>query len=215
MLRGDVPRMIRRFFVDREAPRDIYFKVTFKRNLGWKHAMAPAYEKLKGVDIRRTLFLTLTKNPYAWLLSLYRRPYHNRHIYDSFESFLRMTWVTVGREDHKQAFLNPIIMWNEKNRSYLKLQNYACTYNLRYEDLLENPESAIQAIAVDFSIPSKKAVFKNLSRSTKGDQEKQFINYQQYYLEEKWRENLTPDAIETINEHLDRELVAQFRYALL
>jgi len=77
-LRGGVPRSIRRFFADSERARDWYFQATYRNNLGWKHACLPAESQLAiaRTDSTEVLLLTLTKNPYAWLLSFYRKPYH-------------------------------------------------------------------------------------------------------------------------------------------
>ncbi|NPA93438.1 MAG: hypothetical protein GXO56_07140, partial [Chloroflexi bacterium] len=49
LLPGVVPRWLQLFFPRAEAPRDLYFQWTFKRNLGWKHAMAPTAEQLAHV----------------------------------------------------------------------------------------------------------------------------------------------------------------------
>ncbi|MES2204461.1 MAG: sulfotransferase domain-containing protein [Pseudomonadota bacterium] len=44
--------------------------------LGWKHRLASAeYLQAKGVGRGAVLIVTLTKNPYSWLLSLHKRPY--------------------------------------------------------------------------------------------------------------------------------------------
>ena len=56
--------------------KDRYFQFTFADNLGWKHSLPhdPAFikQKIKADDL---LFITITKNPYSWLLSLFRRPF--------------------------------------------------------------------------------------------------------------------------------------------
>jgi hypothetical protein len=79
---GVVPQSMRRIQTRlpvKNALRDIYFQFTYARNLGWKHAKVedPAhirkYSLVKNNEVR---FITLTKNPYSWLLSLFRRPYH-------------------------------------------------------------------------------------------------------------------------------------------
>jgi len=69
-LRGGVPRSIRRFFANSERARDWYFHATYRSNLGWKHACVPTESQLAIARTNSTdvLFLTLTKNPYAWLL---------------------------------------------------------------------------------------------------------------------------------------------------
>ena len=39
---------------------------------------------------RSIRFVTLTKNPYSWLLSLYRRPYHAGEKAETFAEFLSL-----------------------------------------------------------------------------------------------------------------------------
>ena len=44
--------------------------------LGWKHRLISAeYLRERGVKRESILIITLTKNPYSWLLSLHKRPY--------------------------------------------------------------------------------------------------------------------------------------------
>ena len=74
-----------------ELIRDIYFSLTYKKNLGWKHTrVKPASELRKYAILKSDIsFLTITKNPYSWLLSLYRNPYHQYHKKKpDFETFL-------------------------------------------------------------------------------------------------------------------------------
>ncbi len=159
--------------------------------------------------------MTLTKNPYAWLLSLYRRPYHLAGKKpDTFLAFLQQPWPVVARENYPHPqFQNPIELWNEKNRSYLRLQTFAQVLRVRYEDLLASPERVIAQIA-DFVHLPQPASFQNVARSTKGDP-LDFAHYQRYYLHEEWRAKLSPAAIRTINAALDPAVVAAFRYTLL
>jgi hypothetical protein len=45
---------------------------------GWKHACAPtrAYIGLHADQASKILFVVTAKNPYSWLLSMWRHPYH-------------------------------------------------------------------------------------------------------------------------------------------
>jgi len=215
ILPGSVPQSVHALSGRSERVRDLYFSITYRKNLGWKHAMAPSSDQLKRLEIDGILFITLTKNPYAWLLSLERRPYHQKQATDSFAQFLQTEWRTVGRENHAQAFPNPIVMWNEKNRSYLGLNHGACVQNLRYEDLINEPATAISDIARTFSIARKDDSFINQTRSTKSDSDKGFDKYRTYYLEEQWRSEFDPTLLALINPHLDGDLMKRFRYELV
>ncbi len=216
LLPGTIPSWLQWISPRMEWPRDLYFALTFSKNLGWKHRMAPTPEELANFanDIKSVCFVTVTKNPYSWLLSLYRRPYHNYSRMPSFEEFLQRPWPTVRREGHPEPFPNPVVIWNEKNRSYVNLSAYASCLNLRYEDLVLNPESTIEKIASHFALSRKSPTFLNVEESTKGDRQT-FSEYQEYYLRERWREKLTPQAIALINRHLDLSLLSHFGYSLL
>src|SRR2546422_4502858 len=93
LLRGVVPDVVmflQRVLPGRELVRNVYFRWTFGENLGWKHALVNPERLSQCARSRDIGFVTITKNPYAWLLSLYERPYHQNPIeQQSFESFVR------------------------------------------------------------------------------------------------------------------------------
>jgi hypothetical protein len=218
LLRGVVPSYVRIPFPQNETVRDLYFKLTFGWNLGWKHRLAPSPDSVRETRIYsdRLCFVTLTKNPYSWLLSLYRRPHHYQGELTTFEQFLNAPWTTVRRANAPPEFPNPIIMWNEKSAAYLRLREGMPTATLRYEDLLADPERALSRVAVRFSIEKSGSYFENVTASTKEKGGgKGFEYYQQYYLGEQWRTELQPAALRIINEYLDFELMSQFGYERL
>jgi len=220
-LPGIVPNYImdiQRLLLGEEVVRDIYFTITCRYNLGWKHTCVKSDEVIKtyGVAKKHNLsFVTVTKNPYSWLLSLYRRPYHQYwREKPNFEKFLRTPWKTVGRDGVRKMLPSPVELWNIKNSSYLKLENSFPCLNLRYEDVLYDPESAIQLIAETFFYEMRSARFQNLESSTKeGDKDYGF--YLDYYLTEEWKNELSPRAISIINERLSSDLMNFFGYYLL
>ena len=200
-----------------EIIADLYFQETFPDNLGWKHALVKSADCLKQYAIcsNNLFFLTLTKNPYAWLLSLYRRPYH--HLWrkkPDFETFLTSPWRTVGRENAPDEFSSPVELWSQKNASYLQLQQQFPTLNLRYEDVLADPKGAVEAIRNSTSCDWKHNAFTNIDRSTKNGEE-DFTFYRKYYLKEQWQEKLSPRSIELINERLNDEILEAFQYEKL
>lgn len=200
-----------------ERFRDLYFKQTFHKNLGWKHSLVKPATHLKKISLcsKNLSFVTITKNPYSWLMSFYRRPYHQfwRKTPD-FDTFLTSPWRTVGRENAPPEFPNPVELWNQKNASYFQLREQFPTLNLRYEDLLSNPGEVIESI-INISSYSLKGDFViNIGSLTKTGQ-KGFADYQDYYLRERWKESLSPSSIKLINERLDDELMARYKYETL
>ncbi|HID34407.1 MAG TPA: hypothetical protein EYP25_07535 [Anaerolineae bacterium] len=222
LLPGTAPAWLRRRF--RHHPRlreqviDAYFFMTFGRNLGWKHMLAPDVARLERSirPLGQTYFLFLVKNPYAWLLSLHRHPYHHPHPAGDFDAFIRAAWPTLGRENHaRRPFLNPVVMWNLKNASYLRLAREAGGQIVRYEDLVADPDAVIHAIARAGGIKRKSDIFVNVEDSVKGEENRDFAFYRAYYLEERWRAELSSSAIQFINQHLDKTLLGDLRYHML
>jgi len=218
---GTVPRWWRRTFGRSEPSKDRYFRLTYRRNLGWKHMLARPPEAIRRTPAfsDRLVVLTLAKNPYSWLLSLHRRPYHAVRRIEDLEEFLQAPWPTVGRENHAKPFTNPIDLWNRKNTSYRKLHegpDAMAGLQLRYEDLVLRPGPVLEEVAERFSMPRIASSFRNLEESTKKEGgRKDFTWYQAYYGGERWREELTPRAVELVNAHLDAELVKDLGYAVL
>jgi len=196
-----------------EARADLYFQDTFSRNLGWKHTLVEPAERLKthAACTDDLLFLTLTKNPYAWLLSLHRRPYHHYGpALGDFRTFLTMPWRTVGRENAPGEFSSPVEMWNAKNASYRRLGDGLPVLHIRYEDLLADPDRILT------DIQEKSGCRRRPERAAPGaDDEEASAFYRSYYLEEQWRKRLSAIEIGLINERLDDDLRAFFRYEKL
>jgi hypothetical protein len=196
----------------------IYLEWLLKKNLdavlldsydfGWKHRIAPSEEELTQKMKLEVLFLCLVKNPYSWLISMHKRPYHHESLKKlSFLDFLKYSYGD---------FRNPIIMWNTKNESYFKMKNYVKFHEiLKYEDILESPADFINSIADKYSFP-KPAIFKNISNlltNSHGVKSQKF--HKEYYLTEEWKKNLRHDHVQQINTWLDKNLMEQLNYSLL
>ena len=211
-------RRIHRMLPGREWVRDLFFACTRWHNLGWKHGLATTPKRLasEGRHRRKSLaFVTITKNPYAWLLSLHRRPYHPTHPGTlDFETFLATPWRTVGRDNMRRATLeSPVELWNAKNRSYLELAP-ANTLNTTYETTIRDPRAFIDDVVDKFETPRLASSFRNHEVSTK-DRDKDFGVYRDYYLNERWKDELADTAIAEINRRLDHDLVSRFGYEIL
>lgn len=218
-LPGTVPYLMVKaleYFPWQEAVKDFYFNVTYPKNLGWKHACVKKQEELNNYELVKNglAFITITKNPYSWLLSLYRMPYHGGRTKGlSFEEFLRRPWRTVGRENTIPLFKNPVELWNVKNASYLCLDKDKAL-NITSEMIFINAESVLNDISDKFSINKKSENFVNYEKSTK-NKNRDSGYYRDYYLNEKWREKLSADAIGIINESLDKQLMSQYGYSVI
>ncbi|WP_461304087.1 hypothetical protein [Aureisphaera sp.] len=197
--------------------QNLYFGTVWKSNLGWKHSTVLTSKLLREKDIDSIGFVTITKNPYSFLLSLYKRPYHykgDREV--TFTEFLKNPWVVQGRDNHvARSYENPIMLWNAKNKSYLDLKKQLPeqTFNLTYETIIEDPEKVLKDLQLLWELPGK-TNFENHNTSTK-ESNKSFDYYKDYYLNEQWREKLTEEDISIINRFLDPQVVKFFGYSLL
>jgi len=206
-----------------EVLRDLYFSIN-KNNLGWKHAFVD--EKLfESTNINRNdLFIvTITKNPYSWLLSMFQRPYHsayNANKYgreQTFEEFLLHEWKCLKRENLSEAILqNPIELWNKKNDAYLKLSDNTkyTVVNIKYENILMDYKKVLMELANSSSLKLSSSELRNIVKSAKGDVSN-FSDYKKYYLNEEWKEKINNYQYEIINYHLNPLVMEAFNYKLI
>ena len=201
----------------KEWLKDFYFAVSSRGNLGWKHTrvMSPLKFEALGVLDREPCFVSITKNPYSWLLSLYRKSYNRQygHSKPDFETFLQTPWKTVARDNCEKLLEGPIVLWNIKNTSYLPLVDLN-GLNITTEGTVRDPEAIIDMISSHFSIKKRRSEFLNYEKSTK-DVSKNFAYYQDYYLNERWRDEISENAIAIINKAVDKSLMKRFGYEML
>jgi hypothetical protein len=219
-LRGVVPPAVMRLqsrLPGEEWLRDLYFAMTYDRNLGWKHSWAEPAKRIARCTAftdNDLVFVTTTKNPYSWLWSLFRRPYHQRGATKpDFMTFLTSPWLTVGRDRITHRLQSPIELWNIKNSSYLQLPADR-TLHTTTERLIADAEGVIGEIATSFAIPRLAEGFTDYDSSTK-DPAKDKRYYQDYYLNERWRDEIPAEAVAVINATVDQSLMARFGYERL
>ena len=213
-LRGVVPMGIAKLqhrCLHKEFIKDLYFFTTKKKNFGWKH------QKLSAEFLNQDInFITITKNPYSWLLSLYKKPYHQEYkvFPQTFEEFLVTPWKTMHRDKiGKNILASPIELWNIKNKSYIEFHAKSII-RLKSEDIFDNPQKIIDKISEEFQINRKKAYFKNYIQSTKGSV-LTYEDYREYYLQEQWKKKLSLSAINIINEKIDLDVMEYYNYNVL
>jgi hypothetical protein len=222
LLRSEIPKAWKHWqqrLPGKEWLRDVYFMVHFKDNLGWKHMAVPPVtqmERFERFHDPKLHFLTLTKNPYAWLLSLHKRPYHHDYpgIKPDFETFIQTPWTTVLRDGLSQKVLSsPVELWNLKVASYEHLPSER-TLHLRSVDVIANPEVVLSEIAEAFGMSRKQQEFVNYEESTK-DKSKDADWYGDYYSNERWQDQLSPRSVALINSYLDVDLVRKRGFEVL
>lgn len=201
----------------RQAKMDNYFSTNLWNTLGWKHSCPPIEVILSRPDRSDILFVTITKHPYAWALSFFRRPYENPGISvpERIGDFLSEPWPSVRRDNTAACLESPIELWNLKTASYSQLAKVAHVLRCRYEDVLAEPDSFLEAESKH--LRKKKDQYEVLVDAAKQQDKgtKDFHNYRDYYLNERWREVLTSDDIKVINRFLDPSVVKEAGYDIL
>lgn len=86
--------------------------------------------------------------------------------------------------------------------------------NIRYEDLVVNPEEVLNQITNQFNIEMVGDEFKNYIQSTKNES-KRFQDYQYYYKNEKWKPEYNSEFISIVNKYIDEDLLTHFKYEKL
>lgn len=193
---------------------------------------------LRSGEASRLLFVVTAKNPYSWLLSMWRHPYH--YVGDrpaTFEKFLRRPWAVVGRErfdacggeeqrhsHHQRHFKGPVDMWNRKMRSFAELAAPHLA-KVRYEDLVADPAAVVGFIKSRFGLDQQVAAdgggggdgggdggFQNVESSTK-TKSKDYGSYRDFYLKELWKDKW--DCLKCLkyaNAGLDDEVLSLWSY---
>ena len=201
-----------------EFLKDLQFLFSSWYNLGWKHkAVNQNIFFSSFIDRSDLRIVCIIKNPYAFLLSLYKRPYHYKgEIPETFTEFISSTWELRRRDNLSVRELDsPIQLWNKKVDSYLQLKNEYKdkVFLIKYESLLENPNETLEKISKALGL-SKFPEFKNIISSTKGD-DMSYLEYKNYYLNKEWMADLSSIDLELINKGLDKQLLSLFSYDLV
>jgi hypothetical protein len=200
-----------------ESLRDRQYVKNFPRDFGWKHSAVLTNSQSEIFYPSDLAIICILKHPISWSLSLHGKPYQSRNKMSSVQrmplgDFVNMSWTTVGRENAPEGFANIMEVWNYKVRSYLNLRDIRPVFILKYEDLLEDPQSVLQNISEFFNLKTKND-FKNKSDSTKRDA-RSFDDIKKYYLEEKWRIKLPENHRKLYADKVDPELMEIFGYKL-
>jgi hypothetical protein len=170
------------------------------------------------IDLTGLRFIMLTKNPYAWVVSMMRNPYHlGVDRVGDIDELVRRQWPCTRRENMGTMAASLIEVWCTKTRSYLNLVNQAQSCLVRYEDLLIDPAASVTCVASALGLQRRGDAFVNFDLSAKRRRARgrTFESYRLYYLNEEWRGSLTPAAIATINRQLDAELMQRLDYDII
>lgn len=198
----------------RERVLDHYFRTRFASTLGWKHG-APDLDRITSWHRRHIRFVIITRNPYAWALSMFRRPYHAHRRFTDIDEFLRFSYPVYTRDNIPASGLPAPALWTAKHNRYLTfLAQIAHGTHIRYEELLEHGTSSLRRIARTLDLEAT-GPLQMEQRSVKSNDTATLSKYSEYYLSEAWRHHLTNSCVRMINGHLSPQVVADLGYAIL
>jgi len=171
--------------------------------LGWKHRLAPNETEIQKFATQETIFLFTFRNPYSWLKAMHRDPYY--YHYPKITELNFFEFVQFQIEDYE----NLIMLWNQKNSSYLEMINKVpISMLVKVEDFHNDQQSYFNKISskIEFNgnfIPMDRYLNGRGQSSDKSITESLTIP------------NLSREEIEVINSYLDKDLMKELNYNLL
>lgn len=171
--------------------------------LGWKHRLAPNETEIQKFATQETIFLFTFRNPYSWLKAMHRDPYY--YHYPKITELNFFEFVQFQIEDYE----NLIMLWNQKNSSYLEMINKVpISMLVKVEDFHNDQKSYFNRISskIEFNgnfIPMERYLNGRGQSSEKSVTESLSIP------------NLSREEIEVINRYLDKDLMKELNYNLL
>ena len=173
--------------------------------LGWKHRLAPSNSEWQKINYMNTLFIFTVRNPYTWVKSMYKEPYHYHMpqiVQLPFEQFLLHPF-----EDYE----NLLKMWNKKYDSYLRMsEEVPWSMFVRMEDF-QNNQKEIYNCAKEFLKP-KNDNFQPFTRYITGGGE---IPNQEIPKYNKTEMNLSAREFAIINSQINPIIVKRLGYDLI
>ena len=171
--------------------------------LGWKHRLAPNETEIQKFATQETIFLFTFRNPYSWLKAMHRDPYY--YHYPKITELNFFEFVQFQIEDYE----NLIMLWNQKNLSYLEMINKVpISMLVKVEDFHNDQQSYFDKISskIEFNgnfIPMERYLNGRGQSSDKSVTESLSIP------------SLSHEEIEVINRYLDKDLMKELNYNLL
>lgn len=180
---------------------------------GWKH------EKLS--DDRLTEyetaasgkcgFIFVVRNPFDWSRSMQRNPFHvQQHVSQNFTEFIRSPWMLLKRDCIDYDYLEtPVLLWKIKVAEYIRLASEGRGLLVRYEDVLQKPDSVLAAFNTFFHADKSELTFPTKSARSFVDDTRTFTSFQSENTLEMARGKIKSDDALFIENIVGRDLLLQ------
>ena len=187
---------------------------------GWKHGHYCAPWTLG----REVHVVTATKNPYAWLVSLYnywKVSLTGPDLTDiSFDQFVKrpVAFEEASGTPYLLRGCNPVQYWNDMNFHWMSIRmNTKKNLIVPYEALLENADKIMQILSEQWGIQRKQ--FYNCQNVCEPGQEKAKVadrewTDKEYYMKKKYFGMFSAESIKFVNDELDDSIVKHLGYEL-
>jgi hypothetical protein len=167
----------------------------------WKHAL-PVWDE--AFSVKRAHVVFCVRNPYSWVLSLARRPYHQKGPKTAgVLDFVTQPWLTVARDNMGAILRSPMELWNGKVAAYgafIRAANVPVQM-IRFESFVADPEGEVRRVLSDFRIPFEGVRSVAPTKSPAVTLE----GISKYYRREDWKKSLTAEVVAAINGSIDWE----------
>ena len=181
--------------------------------------------------------IAVVKNPYAWLVSVYRRfadpaleDQNPFFIEEDFPTYLCTRFVARYRQkdiirEYRSA--NPIQHWNDYNWHYLSVMDWSDEMLVvKYEDMLDplNAEVALGSFMERWGAESTSDTLKLPVKEVvpgSGNDYKDRTTYGEgnfdtgYYIQAKYMKQFTPELVAFVSQELDHDLMGRLGYDLI
>tara|TARA_B100000029_G_scaffold397956_1_gene396352 strand:- start:85 stop:828 length:744 start_codon:yes stop_codon:yes gene_type:complete len=165
-------------------------------------------------EANKMKYVICLKDPYSWLISYSK--------YEARESLISRSILSFKGINRKKL-VEYISLWNDRHRNWSELlkDNPNATM-IRYEDILNDADSALNTIAIFFDLDKIDKVIMpefNLSRNPEAvgklpKQEDKSFNKTDYYLNKKYLEYFNNNDLKIIRDNIDHNLISYFGYNL-
>lgn len=183
---------------------------------GWKHGHYCAPWVI-GFEVH---VLIVTKNPYAWLDSLYRYWSCSDVGEDltgkTFEQFVtgKAVFERAAGTPYLLHAANPVRHWNDMNFHWLSVRaNTKKVLAVPYEALLVDTDGVLGAVADDFGLKRGPLAIRT-EKATPSGKGGTWVD-RDYYLKELFLHKYTPELIRFVNDNLDADVMGTLGYSFV
>lgn len=221
--------------------KNLINKIDIGYKYGWKHGFVN-FKRLEKESLENVLFLVITKNPYAWLLSMNKKPHHAPQLYfKPFSQFIREEWVCYKGKQYQiraknlkshpitaldqemmqerdpstgKRFENVIQLRNKKNLYFIRIQNeISNVHYIDYESLLLSPNDFTLSLHNKFGLKFRDKLI--IPKGYYGKDPKKNFSKLPFYKNQEYLKMIPIEDYKFINSELEFKLETILGYKMI